>query len=44
MPHAIDSSAIYTGYNDLNEKLQNLLAKGIQLNSAAQEFKKGPIR
>ena len=44
MPHAIDSSAIYAGYNDLNEKLQNLLAKGIQLNSAAQEFKKGPIR
>jgi len=44
MPHAIDSSAIYTGYNDLNEKLQNLLSKGIQLNSSAQESKKGPIR
>ncbi|MFC3560188.1 toprim domain-containing protein [Pedobacter jamesrossensis] len=44
IPGSTDGSGFYAGYNDFNEKLQNLLSEGKYLNSSADELRKGPVR
>ena len=44
IPGSTDGSGLYAGYNDFNEKLQDLLSGGKHLSPAVYEFKKGPVR